>query len=84
MDFVVCHSDGSAEKSFMLPSLKMGSMARAKHTIPKPPTHWVKLRQNRIPCDWASILSIMVAPVVVNPDMVSKNAFVILFTLPLK
>ena len=62
----------------------MGRMAMAKQTIPKPPIHWVRLRQKRMPCGWLSMLSIMVAPVVVNPDMVSKKALVMLSTLPLR
>ena len=45
-----------------------------KNTIPKPPIQCEKLRQNNIPCESDSILSKIVAPVVVNPDTISKNA----------
>ncbi len=42
--------------------------------IPIPPTHWIKQRQNRSAFEWDSISIIIVAPVVVKPDMDSKRA----------
>ena len=54
-----------------------------KKTIPRPPIHWVNDRQKRRPWGSASTLSITVAPVVVKPDMFSKNASVKLLTYPL-
>ena len=56
--------------------------AKVNTTTPKPPNHCMMLRQNRIPCGCWSMLSKMVAPVVENPDMVSKNASVTLSTVP--
>jgi hypothetical protein len=44
--------------------------------MPMPPSQCVRLRQNRSPLGWASISVRMDAPVVVNPDMDSKNASV--------
>ena len=62
----------SAAKTFTLPPTIDGRMAMVKKTIPSPPIHWVSERQKRIPWGSSSTLSRMVAPVVVNPDMVSK------------
>ena len=45
-----------------------------KNTMPNPPNHCVRLRQNRMPWGNDSMLSSTVAPVVVKPDMVSKKA----------
>ena len=64
----------SALKSCRLPPPKMGSRAMVKHTMPSPPTHWVRARQKSMPLDMVSRWSTTVNPVVVNPDMVSKNA----------
>ena len=52
----------------------MGSTAMVKNTMPNPPNHCVRLRQNRMPWGNDSMLSSTVAPVVVKPDMVSKKA----------
>jgi len=49
-------------------------MAKVRTKIPIPPSQWVKDRQNSIPLGKTSISVIIVAPVVVNPDTVSKNA----------
>ena len=57
-------------------------MAMVKNTIPKPPIHWVRDRQKRMPCGKPSTLSITVAPVVVSPDIVSKNASVTCWMYP--
>ena len=51
-----------------------GSRARNRTTIPIPPSQLVMLRQNRIPLLQASISLRLVAPVVVNPLIISKNA----------
>ena len=61
-------------------------MATENMMIPMPPIHWMKARQNRIPRGmlsmplgrWGCRLTSprMVAPVVVSPDMASKNASV--------
>ena len=45
-----------------------------KNTMPSPPIHWVIDRQNNSPWGSASTSSMMVAPVVVKPDIVSKKA----------
>ena len=53
-----------------------------KNTIPKPPIHCVSERQKSIPCGKHSTSLIIVAPVVVKPDMVSKKASVKLSMYP--
>jgi hypothetical protein len=55
---------------------KMGKMASDRTIIPIPPSQCVKLLQNNIPCDKDSISFRIEDPVVVKPDMVSKNASV--------
>ena len=62
----------------------MGKMATVKNTIPKPPIQWVIARQKSRLDGNDSILSSMVAPVVLNPDIVSKKAFVTDGIYPLK
>ena len=62
----------SAANTLMLPPTTDGSMAMVKNTMPKPPIQWVSDRQNSMVCGRHSTSSMMVAPVVVNPDMVSK------------
>ena len=57
-------------------------MATANTIIPIPPIQCVKLRQNNTPFGTISISFKIEAPVVVNPDMVSKKAFVILGIAP--
>ena len=66
----------SAEKSCMPPIPKRGRIATESTIIPIPPTQWVILLQNKSPSGTASISFKMEAPVVVNPEMVSKNASV--------
>lgn len=44
-------------------------------TMPTPPTHAVETRQNWSPRGSDSMSFNMDAPVVVNPDMLSKSAF---------
>ena len=53
-----------------------------KNTIPKPPIQWVNDRQNRMPWGKISTSSMIVAPVVVKPDIVSKKASVKLLRYP--
>ena len=55
-----------------------------KKIMPIPPIHCDRLRHMRMLCGWASQLSMTVAPVEVNPDMVSKKALVISGNAPLK
>lgn len=76
MHFVLIGPVASAENTFMLPPTSDGRMAIVKKTIPKPPIQWVIERQNISPCGKLSMSSIIVAPVVVKPDMVSKKASV--------
>lgn len=52
-----------------------GTIAIRKQRIPIPPIQCVKLRQKRIDLGIDSISVNIVAPVVVKPDVVSKNAF---------
>ena len=42
--------------------------------IPMPPSHWVKLRQKRMPQPEPSISVMTEAPVVVKPEADSKSA----------
>ena len=74
----------SAANNCTLPTPKIGNTAIVKKTIPNPPIHCVILRQNKSPCGNDSILSKILAPVVVNPDMVSKKASVIVGIYPLR
>ena len=69
--------DSVMKSSCPLPP-KMGSSAMLKNTMPRPPIHCVRLRQKSKPWGRASMLSRMLAPVVVKPDMVSKKASVTL------
>ena len=62
----------SAAKTFTEPPTSEGNTAMVKNTIPRPPIHWVKERQKSMPWGKHSTSSSMVAPVVVNPEMVSK------------
>ena len=61
-----------------------GVTARTNTRTPIPPIQWVKLRQNRIPRGKCSTAGRMVAPVVVKPETVSKNASMGLVIAPLK
>ncbi len=60
----------------MPPTPSTGSTASVKTMMPIPPIHCVMLRQNRIPRGSASMSPRIVAPVVVKPETVSKNASV--------
>ncbi|OPY08667.1 MAG: hypothetical protein A4E67_00933 [Syntrophaceae bacterium PtaB.Bin038] len=64
----------SALKSCMPPTPSSGRMARERMMIPMPPSHWVRARQKRMPLEVPSRFDRTEAPVVVNPDMVSKKA----------
>ena len=66
----------SALYSCIPPTFRKGRTARLRTMIPMPPSHWVRSRQKRMPLglDWISVST--VAPVVVKPDMASKNASV--------
>src|SRR5574344_1215956 len=75
--------DDSAANSCIPLYPNSGNRASEITIIPKPPIQWVKLRQNSMPCDNSSILFKIEAPVVVKPDMVSKNASVNDGMLPL-
>ena len=54
----------------------MGIRVIAITMIPIPPNHWSKALHNKIPFGIISKFEIMVEPVVVIPDMLSKKAFV--------
>ena len=66
----------SATNSSMPPMPNNGRMAIVSTMMPIPPIHWVILLQNKILFGKDSMLSKIEAPVVVKPDMVSKNALV--------
>ena len=52
----------------------VGINVKVKRMIPSPPIHCVSARQSNIPLLQLSTSRITVAPVVVNPDIASKNA----------
>ena len=60
----------------MPPTRSKGNTARAITIIPIPPNHWRSDRQSNKPGGAVSKLTITVAPVVVIPDIASKNASV--------
>ena len=72
----------SAFIKFMLEPPDKGTTASKNTRTPIPPIQWVKLRQNKPQWDIASTSSSMLAPVVVNPDIVSKRASVMLGISP--
>ena len=72
----------SAMNSSIPPIPNRGRMAIVNTIIPIPPIHWVILLQNNMLLGNASISFKIVEPVVVKPDIVSKNALVIVGILP--
>ena len=66
----------SAANTFTVPPTIEGRMAMVKNTIPNPPIHCVIERQKSSPWGSTSTSSMMDAPVVVKPEIVSKKAFV--------
>lgn len=74
----------SAEKRRRSPLPMVGSTAIVKNTIPIPPNQWVMLRQKSRPRGRLSMFVSTVAPVVVNPDIASRNAAEMRVTAPLK
>ena len=62
----------SAANTFTLPPTSEGRMAMVKNRIPKPPIHCISDRQKRMPWGRRSTSSMMVAPVVVKPEILSK------------
>ena len=71
-------SKASIRNSCMPPTCSMGKMATAMTMMPTPPSHWRIARHSRIPGGASSRPTMMVAPVVVTPDMDSKKASVTL------
>tara|TARA_B100000161_G_scaffold100253_1_gene70784 strand:+ start:1624 stop:1983 length:360 start_codon:yes stop_codon:yes gene_type:complete len=61
----------------MPPTPRLGRIEIALTIIPIPPNHCKRLLQTIIPSAVFSISSIIVEPVVVNPETDSKNALVI-------
>ncbi len=61
----------------------LGRITITSSITPTPPIQWVRLRQKRIDFGSISTFAITVAPVVVNPDIDSKKAFVNPVTEPL-
>ena len=66
----------SALYNWVPPMPVMGRMARERTMMPMPPSQWLRLRQNSRPRGRSSTRTRMEAPVVVNPDMLSKKASV--------
>ena len=69
-------SDDSVWKSCMPPICSIGMMATAMTMMPIPPSHWRSARHSRMPDGASSSPTITVDPVVVIPDIASKNASV--------
>ena len=67
-------SKASVLNNCIPPTLKMGSIAIAITIIPTPPNHCNKALQSRMPGGALSRPTITVEPVVVIPDIDSKNA----------
>jgi hypothetical protein len=67
-------SDISIRKSCIPPTPKRGRTAIAMTIMPIPPSHCSSARQSNIPRAVSSRLAITVDPVVVRPDIASKNA----------
>ncbi len=66
---------GSSDSNIWRPPIRnRGSTASASTMIPIPPSHWLSWRQIRIDRSSDSTSVTTVAPVVVNPDIPSKNA----------
>ena len=63
-------------KSCIPPTFIIGINVIAITIIPIPPNHWSNALHNKILLGISSRLEIIVEPVVVMPDMLSKNAFV--------
>ena len=72
-NFSIVGPGTSARITWMERSPAKGTMAMTKTNTPIPPIQWVKLLQNRIPLGSVSISVRILAPVVVNPDIVSKR-----------
>ena len=72
----------SAINNSIPPIPKRGNIAIVRTIIPIPPIHCVMLLQNKILLGRDSISFKMVEPVVVKPDIVSKNALVSVGILP--
>src|SRR6056297_768413 len=66
----------SALYNWMPPTPRNGRMARERTIMPMPPSHWIRLRQNKRLGAAPSMLVITDEPVVVNPDTDSKKASV--------
>ena len=81
-NFPILSPVDSAENNFWSPLPIVGKMATVKNTIPIPPIQCVMLRQKRMEWGSASMFVKILAPVVVNPDIVSKNAWATLDVLP--
>jgi len=64
----------SALNNWRPATASLGRMAKNNMMIPMPPSHCIKQRQNSKAFEWDSISVIMVAPVVVKPDMDSNRA----------
>ena len=71
-------TDGPGDSAFMSCRLcsppAKGKMARINTRTPMPPTQWEKLRQSNMHLDMASTSGRILAPVVVNPEMISNTA----------
>src|SRR5664279_6087553 len=70
----VCCPVNSAADTCIFKDLNTGMRERETKIIPAPPSHCVRLLQKRIPFGMVSTSGRMDAPVVVNPDIDSKNA----------
>src|SRR5262245_42025554 len=67
-------SENSLRKSCIPPIFIIGITVNAITMIPIPPTHCKSARHNTIPEEEKSMPRMTEAPVVVNPEIASKNA----------
>src|SRR5512141_306439 len=82
--FSVCLTENSVAAILMFMDLITGNIDREMKIIPRPPIHCVKLLQKSIPCGKDSTSLMMLAPVVVKPEIDPKNASPKDFTDPLR
>jgi len=84
VSFSISSPGDSDSTSCAPPAPSSGRMATISTTMPIPPSHWVSCRHISIEREWVSneMSPRTVAPVVVNPLMLSNSAFVGWATVP--
>jgi hypothetical protein len=74
--------EASAENICVLPIPKAGKRTIERAMTPKPPIHCIGLRQKRMPFNALAQSRNIVEPVVVKPDIASKNESIKLSNVP--